>query len=103
MMNNKLLTILGCSSSVALSLLGANSAHAKEYVFTAPELDSSVAEIPQSETDYPFLGCTCTEYDPETAAKLDKEGERAIDLYGCDCAGHRNMVRSLDSKLPTAY
>lgn len=102
-MNKKLLTVLGCSSSVAFSLLGANSAQAKEYVFTAPELDSSVAEIPQSETDYPFLGCTCTEYDPETAAKLDEEGDQAITLYGCDCAGHRNMVRDLNSKLPMAY
>ncbi|MGD1919060.1 MAG: hypothetical protein ACFCAD_09295 [Pleurocapsa sp.] len=100
-MNKKLLTTLGCSGSVALSLLGASSVHAKEYVFTAPELDTSVAEIPQSDEDYPFFGCSCSAYDAETAAELDREGDKAIELYGCDCAGHRNMVRSLNSQLPT--
>ncbi len=95
-MNKKLLTTLGCSGSIAIALLGANSVSAKEYVFTAPELDSQMAEIPQSETDYPFADCSCQEYDAETAAELDKEGDKAIELYGCDCAGCRNMVRNLD-------
>ena len=99
-MNKKLLTVLGCSGSVALSLLNANSVNAKEYVFTAPELDSELAEIPQRETDYPFADCSCDEYDAETAAKLDREGDKAIDLYGCDCAGCRNLVRNLDSDQP---
>lgn len=96
-MNKKLLTTLGCSGSIVFSLLGANSASAKEYVFTAPELDSQMAEIPASETDYPFVGCGCSAYDAETAAEMDREGYKAIELYGCDCAGHRNLVRNLDS------
>lgn len=96
-MNKKLLTALGCSGSVALGLLGANSVNATEYVFTAPELDNEVAEIPASQTDYPFADCSCDGYDAETAAELDREGDRAIDLYGCDCAGCRNLVRNLDS------
>ena len=99
-MNKRLLTILGCSSSVALSILGTNSVEAKEYVFTAPELDKSAAQIPQSETDYPFTDCSCNEYDAETAAELDREGDKAIELYGCDCAGCRNLVRNVDPQTP---
>ena len=95
-MNKKLLTTLGCSSSIVLSILGANAVNAKEYVFTAPELDSQI-EIPQSDTDYPLVGCSCSAYDAETAAQMDREGDKAIALYGCDCAGHRSMVRNIDS------
>ena len=96
-MNKKLLTTLGCSGSIVLSLLGSNSVSAKEYVFTAPELDSQIAEIPESETDYPFVGCGCSAYDAETAAAIDREGDKAIELSGGDCAGQRNMVRNIDS------
>lgn len=99
-MNKKLLTTLGCSGSVALSLLSANVVNAKEYVFTAPEADSQFAEIPASKTDYPLIDCSCAEYDAETAAELDREGDQAIELYGCDCAGCRNLVRNFDSKKP---
>ena len=99
-MNKRLLTTLGCSGSVALSLLGANAVSAKEYIFTAPEVDKQMAEIPASETDYPFADCSCDEYDAETAAELDREGDRAIKLYGCDCAGCRNLVRNLNSEQP---
>ena len=99
-MNKKLLTVLGCSSSVALSLVSANSVNAKEYVFTAPQSDRQVSNIPERQTDYPFADCSCDEYDAETAAELDREGDKAIDLYGCDCAGCRNMVRSLDDQQP---
>ena len=95
-MNKKLLTTLGCSGSVALSLLSANSVNAREYVFTALELDNQIAEIPKSETDYPFADCSCNEYDAETAAKLDRQGDKAIELYGCDCAGCRNLVRNVN-------
>ena len=95
-MNKKLLTVLGCSGSVALGLLNADSVNAKEYVFTAPEFNSEVAEIPARETDYPFVDCSCSEYDAETAAKMDREGDRAIELYGCDCAGCRNLVRNIE-------
>ncbi|MEL6496592.1 MAG: hypothetical protein AAFQ41_15935 [Cyanobacteria bacterium J06623_7] len=98
-MQKNLLTVLGCSSSVALSLLGANAAQAKEYVFTAPEI-ADRAEIPASETDYPFMDCSCDSYDAETIKKLDREGDRAIKLYGCDCAGCRNLVRNPDVDQP---
>ena len=94
-MNKKFLTALGCSGSVALALISADSVNATEYVFTAPELDKQVAEIPERETDYPFADCSCSEYDAETAAELDREGDRAIELYGCDCAGCRNLVRTV--------
>ncbi|MGB5633423.1 MAG: hypothetical protein WBM44_10570 [Waterburya sp.] len=96
MMDKKILTTLGCSGSIVLSILGANAVNAKEYVFTAPELDSQI-EIPQSDTDYPLVGCSCSAYDAETAARMDREGDKAIALYGCDCAGHRNMARNVDS------
>lgn len=98
-MNKKLLSILGCSGSLALTVVGTNAAHAstsQEYVFTAPEATQEVADIPQSNTDYPFYDCSCDSYDPATIEALDREGDRAISLYGCDCAGCRNMVRNLD-------
>ncbi|MEM8674119.1 MAG: hypothetical protein AAGF83_09655 [Cyanobacteria bacterium P01_G01_bin.67] len=99
-MNKKLLTILGCSGSVAVSLLNTNAVSAKEYIFTAPELDSQLAEIPERETDYPLIDCSCDEYDAETAAELDREGDKAIQLYGCDCAGCRNLVRNVVEEQP---
>ena len=98
-MNKKILTALGCSSSIALTLFAANSANAKEYVFTAPETDNQVTKIPARKTDYPFADCSCNEYDEETAAAIDREGDKAIALYGCDCAGCRNLVRNLDSEV----
>ena len=90
---------MGCSSSVAFSLLGANSVQAKEYVFTAPEL-ADRADIPASETDYPFADCSCDSYDAEMIKRLDQEGDKAIELYGCDCAGCRNLVRYVDVEQP---
>ena len=99
-MNKKLLTALGCSSSVAFSLLGAESVRAKEYVFTAPEVGGFTAEIPARDTDYPFADCSCDSYDAEMIEKLDREGDKAIDLYGCDCAGCRNLVRNVDVEQP---
>lgn len=97
-MNKNLLTILGCSGSVALTLLTTNSVNAKEYVFTAPEADSQIADIPERQTDYPFADCSCDELDAETAAELDREGDKAIKLFGCDCAGCRNIVRNQNSE-----
>lgn len=97
-MNKRLLSLLGCSGSMALTMLGANVAEAntgREYVFTAPEV-ASKTPIPRSNTDYPFYDCSCDSYDPATIEALDREGEKAIELYGCDCAGCRNMVRNLD-------
>ena len=102
-MDNKLLTVLGCSSSIALTLLSTTPAQANssvEYVFTAPITDSEVAEIPASDTDYPLYDCSCSEYDPETIEKLDREADKAIELYGCDCAGCLRLVRNLEQTAP---
>ena len=99
-MNQKLLNVLGCSSSVALTLLTTTSVQANtvtEYVFTAPEVEAEIAnKIPRRETDYPFYDCTCSEYDAAAIEQSDLEGEKAIDLYGCDCAGCRRLARNLN-------
>lgn len=98
-MDRKLLTVLGCSSSIALTLLSPNSAKANsnsEYVFTAPLAETDVVAIPARETDYPWSDCSCSEYDPAMIQELDKEGDKAIDLYGCDCAGCRRLVRNIE-------
>ena len=102
-MDRKLLTVLGCSSSIALSLLATNTAQANnftEYVFNAPVTDSEVAKIPASETDYPFFDCSCSEYSPAMIENLDREGNKAINLMGCDCAGCRRLVRNLEDTSP---
>ena len=100
-MNQKLLTILGCSGSVILTGLSTSSAvanPAEEYVFNAPAMEEEIVEIPRSETDYPFFDCSCERYDAEAMEKSDREGAQAIDLYGCDCAGCRYLVRNLNSQ-----
>ncbi len=101
-MDRKLLTVLGCSSSIAFTLLSSNPAKANstnEYIFTAPVTESNIAEIPASETDYPFFDCSCSEYDPAMIENIDREGDKAIDLYGCDCAGCRRLVRNIEDTL----
>ena len=102
-MNSKLLTVLGCSSSIALTLLSNTPAEANssvEYVFTAPIAENEVADIPVSDTDYPFYDCSCSEYDPEMIEKLDRQANKAIELYGCDCAGCLQLVRNLEQNAP---
>ena len=102
-MDNKLLTVLGCSSSIVLTLLSTTPAQADssvEYVFTAPTIDSEIAEIPASNVDYPLFDCSCSEYDPKTIEKLDRQAEKAIELYGCDCAGCLRLVRNLEQTYP---
>lgn len=99
-MNQKLLTLLGCSGSVVLTGLSSSPALAnsvKEYVFNAPGMEAEMMEIPRSDTDYPFYNCSCDSYDAEAIEQSDREGDKAIDLYGCDCAGCRNLVRNLES------
>ncbi|VEP12272.1 conserved exported hypothetical protein [Hyella patelloides LEGE 07179] len=98
-MNKQVLTVLGCSGSIALSLLAGNAAEAntnREYVFSAPGTNQELADIPASNTDYPFFDCSCNGYDADTMEALDREGDRAIARYGCDCAGCRRLVRSLE-------
>ncbi|GAB4534126.1 MAG: hypothetical protein Tsb0014_20120 [Pleurocapsa sp.] len=100
-MNQKLLTVLGCSGSVVLSGLSISPTLAEpveEYVFNAPGMEEEMVEIPRSDTDYPFYECDCSNYDAAAMDKSDREGDKAIDLYGCDCAGCRNLVRNLESQ-----
>jgi hypothetical protein len=93
-MNKNILSILGCSGSLALALLNANSATAqtvdannKEYVFRAPTADRvQINSDTQKQSTSPYLS-------EETS---DREGDLAIDLYGCDCNGCRNLVSNLD-------
>ncbi|MGK7937693.1 MAG: hypothetical protein AB4206_18160 [Xenococcaceae cyanobacterium] len=99
-MDSKLLTVLGCSSSIALTLISTNPAQAKEYVFTAPIADNEIVEIPASDTEYPLFDCSCSEYDPAMIEKLDREADKAIELYGCDCAGCLRLVRNLEQTAP---
>lgn len=102
-MNSNLLTVLGCSGSIALTLLSTTPVQAnnsREYVFTAPMADSKLAEIPANDTDYPLYDCSCSEYSPEMIEKLDRESDKAIDLFGCDCAGCVRLVRNLNQNSP---
>ncbi len=92
-MNKNILSVLGCSSSLALALVNINSATAqpidvntKELVFKAPTIDR--VEVNQDAEKQP----TPTYLDEEIS---DREGQKAIDLYGCDCNGCRNLVSSL--------
>lgn len=98
-MKKELLTVLGCSGSLAIALATTNPAQANtnlEYVFTASESENQeLADIPTSETDYPWYDCTCSEYGESEIEQLDREGDKAIELYGCDCAGCRNLIRQL--------
>lgn len=102
-MNSKLLTVLGCSSSIATILLSTIPAQANssvEYVFTAPTADSEMVQVPSRDTDYPLYDCSCSEYAPEMVEKLDRESDKAIELFGCDCAGCLRLVRNLEQTAP---
>jgi hypothetical protein len=86
-MKKDLLTVLSCSSSLAFALWSGSPASAdsgfsvREYVFTAPAGAS-------------LEDCGCT-FDPAVDADFtEEEGIRAIERFGCDCAGCRYIVRS---------
>ena len=97
-MNKQVLTVLGCSSSIALTLFGTSAVRANnsEYVFTAPDITQELSNIPTSQEDYPFYDCSCSEYDADMMEETDREGDKAIANFGCDCAGCRRLVRNLD-------
>jgi hypothetical protein len=102
-MRKEILTLLGCSGSLAMSLLTANVAEAntlttstREFVFTAPQAtNGEVIEGSLAQEDLSNCGCGTNAQETEFT---DSEGEKAIALFGCDCPGHRfmaqNMVRS---------
>jgi hypothetical protein len=103
-MNKEILTVLGCSSSLAVLLMTGNSAQAntaKEYVFTASSTSSAPEpEVTQVEAEYPWYDCSCSEYSAEAREEIDRQGDKAIALFGCDCAGCRNLVRNLEDNIP---
>lgn len=99
-MKKDLLTLLGCSSSIALSLMTVSSANAnsvplREYVFTSPNEGTEILAVePPNENlvanDAESAACGCQNPD-----LVDTEGDLAIALYGCDCSAHRLKVQNL--------
>ncbi|GFE70361.1 hypothetical protein [Chroococcus sp. FPU101] len=92
-MKKDLLTLLGCSSSIALTLMTVPVAHAnsvpvREYVFTSANEGTEILAVDLPMED--FADCSCQDINMS-----DTEGERAIELYGCDCAAHRLRVQNL--------
>jgi hypothetical protein len=67
----------------------ANTTPLRELVFTAPD---AIADAPTE-----VLDCTCSQDTSDAFAddEVDVEGELAIENLGCDCAGCRNIVRSM--------
>ncbi len=109
MKRKNVLTWLGCSGSLTLALLTANSAQAntsnpsyREYVYTAPgavEVPVAAENFFDSSLESDNWDCTCSNYDDTEQAEFeDREGDLAISTYGCDCAGCRNLVRNLLQK-----
>jgi len=85
-MNKNLLTLLGCSGSVALMLLAVNPAHASTPISPNPSIDPNGqiavnAGINQDESQSSL---------PEINS--DKIGDLAVITLGCDCAGCRTQV-----------
>lgn len=94
-MRKDLLTLLGCSGSIAISLMSVSSASAnnlsvREYVFTSPNEGTLLAVESPSED---LANCACQNPD-----LVDAEGDLAISLYGCDCSAHRLRVQNLTNQ-----
>ncbi|MEG3840420.1 hypothetical protein [Microcoleus sp. herbarium14] len=85
-MNKNLLTLLGCSGSVALMLLAVNPAHASTRISPNPSIEpnSEIAVTPginpdESQSSLPEINS-------------DKIGNLATITLGCDCNGCRTQV-----------
>lgn len=97
-MTRDALTLLGCSGSLALVLLTVNPAEASTAPLRELEFVAPVANDVQ-DVNTPLatgtLECGCAQEDSNYSSEnfTDTEGERAIETFGCDCAGCRNMVR----------
>lgn len=97
-MNRDTLTLLGCSGSLVLTLLAVNPAKAnteplRELVFTSPTANTSQSDKTLVAKD--TVDCGCTQDNSQYSslkADSDTVGDLAIDKYGCDCAGCRNMT-----------
>lgn len=75
---------LGCSSiATLLAVSPAQADTVRELVFTAAGIEDELVD------------CTCTSADDSDLDAVDAEGDRAIALFGCDCAGCRNLVQQL--------
>ncbi len=90
-MTQKELTLLGCSSSILLTLALSNSVQAnespiRELVFTANDTPETVADMAEN--------CGCSGWDSDLLNN-DSLGDEAIARYGCDCAGCRFMARQV--------
>ena len=85
-MNKNLLTLLGCSGSVALMLLAVNPANASTPISQNRNIDpnSEIAVNPATNQDESQSSL------PEINS--DKIGNLAIITLGCACAGCRTQV-----------
>lgn len=94
-MNRDVLTVLGCSSSIALMLLTVNPAYASTI---APQDGST--EAPSTiaiETVGITLGQWVAE-SPSLDLASDRIGDLSILKLGCDCAGCRTQVSKMVEK-----
>ena len=85
-MNKNLLTLLGCSGSVALMLLAVNRANASTGISPNPSIErngeiSANPDINQDESQSSLA-----------EINSDKIGDLAVITLGCDCAGCRTQV-----------
>lgn len=85
-MNKNLLTLLGCSGSVALMLLAVNPANASTRISPNPTIEPNgeIAVNPATNQDESQSSL------PEINS--DKIGNLATITLGCDCAGCRTQV-----------
>lgn len=85
-MNKNLLTLLGCSGSLALVILSVNPANAS----TTPSQDAGIKETSQIAVNAGISQDEGQSSLPEINST--KIGELAIITLGCDCAGCRSQV-----------
>jgi hypothetical protein len=101
LMKKDRLTVLGCSGSLAVTLLTGHPARAnalessvREYIFTAPAADVREAVRSENSASDRAENCGCRADNPLETDFTDEEGEQAIAQLGCDCAGCRYIIRS---------
>ena len=85
-MNKNLLTLLGCSGSLALTLLAVNPANASTRISSIPSIQPSdtIAANPDINQD------KSQSWLPEINS--DKIGYLAVIILGCNCNGCRTQV-----------
>lgn len=108
-MKKEVLTLLGCSGSLALALLHPSAVQAnteaplREYIYLTPASDAEesivINNIPGNLADSSQLSnCGCSGAELSEAGMIDGVGDLAITTYGCDCAGCRFLAQELASK-----